>query len=87
MGDSSSVIVKLVFDKHVANSMENNVEHEIDDSKPTKVPNSSDNDLDVIDGRLNGEFTDEDENQRSLVNHGDHDRTISGGVGDKGETD
>ena len=51
--------------------MENNVEHEIDDSKPTKVPNSSDNDLDVVDERLNGEFTAPDDNPRALVNHGD----------------
>ena len=51
--------------------MENNVEHEIDDSKPTKVPNFSDNDFDVVDKRLNGEFTAEDVNQRALVNHGD----------------
>ena len=71
MCDSSSVIVKLVFEKHVVNDMENNVEHEIDDFKPTKVPNSSDNDFDVVDKRLNGEFTAPDDNPRALVNHGD----------------
>ena len=87
MCDRSSVIVKLVFEKHVVDDMENNVEQNKDDFKPTKVPNSSDNDFDEVDKRLNGEFTAEDVNQRALVNHGDHDRTISGGVGDKGETD
>ena len=41
MCDSSSVIVKLVFDKHVANSMENDVENEIYDFKPIKVLKNS----------------------------------------------
>ena len=71
MCDSSSVIVKLVFDKHVVNSVENIVENEIDDSKPTKVPNSSNNDFDAVDKRLNGEFTAPDDKPRALVNHGD----------------
>ena len=51
--------------------MENNVEQNKDDFKPTKVPNSSDNDFDEVDKRLNGEFTAPDDKQRALVNHGD----------------
>ena len=51
--------------------MDNDVENEIYDFKPTKVLNSSDNNLDVVNERLNEEFTDEDENQKSPVNHGD----------------
>ena len=71
MCESSLVIARLVLDKHVANSMDNDVENEIYDFKPIKVLNSSDNNLDVVNERLNEEFTDEDENQRSQVNHGD----------------
>ena len=65
MCDRSSVIVKLVSEKHV------NVEQNKDDFKPTKVHNSSDNDFDEVDKRLNREFTAPDDNQRALVNHGD----------------
>ena len=71
MCDRSSVIVKLVFEKHVVDDMENNVEQNKDDFKPTKVHNSSDNDFDEVDKRLNREFTAPDDNQRALVNHGD----------------
>ena len=65
MCDRSSVIVKLVSEKHV------NVEQNKDDFKPTKVHNSSDNDFDEVDKRLNREFTATDDNLRALVNHGD----------------
>ena len=71
MCESSLVIARLVLDEYVANSMDNDVKNEIHDFKPTKVLDSSDNNLDVVHEMLNEEFTDEDENQRSQVNHGD----------------
>ena len=69
MCESSLVIARLVLDEHVANSMDNDVKNEIHDFKPTNVLDSSDNDLDVVHEMLNEEFTDEDENQKSPVNH------------------
>ena len=71
MCESSLVVAKLVLDEHVANSMENDMKNEIHNFKPTNVLDSSDNDLDVALEMLNEEFTDEDENQKSPVNHGD----------------
>ena len=71
MCESILVIARLVLDEHVANSMDNDVENEIHDSKPTNVLKSSDNTVDAVHELLNEEFTDPDETQKSPVNHGD----------------